>query len=170
MGQLILFADGSVNPQLRVGVGVYFIASQALVESEPDRIAPEGVADGARSKVFESTPSTRLEIQTLNWALGDLEDRVSELSIYTDSQCAVGLPERRERLAKNEFKSEKGRELNNADVYREFFSCLDQRDASLIKIEGHSDFRYQNSVQRIFHYVDREARRLLKKQLRETGV
>ncbi|MGY8671434.1 MAG: hypothetical protein ACKVHO_02470, partial [Verrucomicrobiia bacterium] len=67
----------------------------------------------------------------------------------------------------NDFVSEAGRPLNNGDVYREFYRLSDGLDVRLQKVEGHSDYRYQDSIQRVFHYVDREARRLLKRLLRE---
>ncbi|MFT4692345.1 MAG: ribonuclease HI [Limisphaerales bacterium] len=166
MNRKILFTDGSAHPQRRIGIGAFLRTDATFLETEVERIESATVAGQVRTKTFSSTSSTRLEIQTLNWALSECEPGES-IEVFTDSQCAVGLASRRERLEANDFVSEAGRPLNNGDVYREFYRLSDGLDVRLQKVEGHSDYRYQDSIQRVFHYVDREARRLLKRLLRE---
>jgi ribonuclease HI len=166
MSRRILFTDGSAHPQRRIGIGAFLLTDASLLETEVERIESATVVGLVRAKTFESTSSTRLEIQTLNWALSECGPD-GPIEIYTDSQCAIGLKDRRERLEANEFHSEAGRPLNNGDVYREFYQLVDRYEVLLHKVEGHSDYRYQDSIQRVFHYVDREARRLLKRHIRE---
>jgi len=54
---------------------------------------------------FEQTSSTKLELQTLLWALGETITLANgddmTLTVYTDSQNIIGLPRRRARLEQN---------------------------------------------------------------------
>lgn len=60
-----------------------------------------------RVKRFEQTNSTKLELQTLLWALSETialgrgGDMV--LTVYTDSQSIIGLPGRRTRLEESNY-------------------------------------------------------------------
>ena len=54
--------------------------------------------DRIKTKTFTNTSSTKLELQTLLCALGELEDASEKIIIYTDSQNIIGLPNRRSNL------------------------------------------------------------------------
>ncbi len=66
MDELMLFTDGSVNAQSNIGYGAYLAVSESGLPLDLLR---------ARVKVrrFEHTSSTKLELQTLLWALGDIQ-------------------------------------------------------------------------------------------------
>ncbi len=66
MNELMLFTDGSVNTKSNIGYGAYLAVSECGLPLDSLR---------ARVKVrrFEHTSSTKLELQTLLWALRDIQ-------------------------------------------------------------------------------------------------
>jgi ribonuclease HI len=84
MDDLMLLTDGSVNTQSHIGYGAYL------------SIAEHGLSlDALRTRVkvkrFEHTSSTKLELQTLLWALSDIQAQGEKVIVYTDSQNIIGL-------------------------------------------------------------------------------
>ena len=73
-----------------------------------------------RVRFFEQTNSTRLELQTLLWALDETNALASDhelaLTVYKYSQNIIGLPERRFHLERNNYFSSKNRQRNNYDL------------------------------------------------------
>ena len=168
MDARILFTDGSANPARRIGVGAVLAVPRAWLERDADQISATEVAALTEARRFEDTSSTRLELETVLWALREHAPGSDLLNLGTDSQCVAGLPGRRTRLEATGFVSgASGEELRHAELYREFYRELDRRPIAVIKLRGHTDYRYHETAQRIFHFVDREARRQLKRWLRE---
>jgi len=83
-----LFTDGSVNPKQNIGFGAY-------LHVKGDTIYEESLKKSVKIKRFEDTSSTKLEIETLLWALDEIDLEDEELIIYTDCQNILGLPARR---------------------------------------------------------------------------
>jgi len=164
MNNFALFIDVSVNPQRMIGIGGYLLVPAALLESEPDGIKRDEVSAQLKINRFEETSSTRLEVQTLLWALEDSHVEVSgSLKIYTDSQCVAGLLGRRSGLERSDFISKRsGQPLANEDLYRAFYAAYDQLGFRLIKVQGHSRTNTHDTVHRIFSYVDQGVRKALK--------
>ncbi len=154
---LLLFSDGSVNPQTKVGYGAYLLlpASGGLLEE----VKVDGIV---KTKCFTPTTSTKLELQTLLWALGTLETVDCPLTIYTDSQNIVGLPQRRKQLEQNGFCNKAGRCLNNAELYREFYRYVDRFECSFVKLSGHLPTRQKTEIDCLFSFVDKASRQALR--------
>jgi len=176
MNSFALFTDVSVNPLQKLGIGGYLLVPLQYLEVEPDSIQCDDVSARIKTRRFEDTSSTRLEVQTVLWALEDLELELAGcesggLRIYTDSQCVAGLTGRRSGLEKMGFIAKRsGEPLANAPLYRAFYAAYDQRGFQLIKVPGHSRADTHNTVQRIFSYVDREVRKALKLWLDSESV
>lgn len=90
-----IFTDGSVNTQLKMGYGAYFML--------PDLgVSEESVKNIVTVKRFEQTSSTKLELQILLWALSEAVALANgddmDLVAYTDSQNIIDLPDRQARL------------------------------------------------------------------------
>ena len=155
MDELMLFTDGSVDPQSNIGYGAYLTV-------------PEGglSVDSLRTRVkvrrFEHTSSTKLEMQTLLWALSDIQALGSRVIVYTDSQNIMGLPGRRDRLEQNEFCSKKNRRLSNYKLYQEFYTMIDQLDCEFVKVRGHQVSNQKNYTDRLFALVDKASRHALR--------
>ena len=89
---LMLFTDGSVNTRSRIGYGAYL----AVSERGPTLDLLRGRVKVRR---FEDTSSTKLEMQTVLWALRDIQPLEGKVIVYTDfSKTSWVLPGRRERL------------------------------------------------------------------------
>lgn len=174
MNTFAMFTDVSLNPQSKIGFGAYLLVPTSFLDRDPHQIERDEVVAKLRFRRFTETSSTKLEIQTIVWALGDYQaERIAAghdlLYVYTDSQCVVRLPERRTGLEANTFISQRsGQQLRNANLYREFYTAYDEIGFTLFKVAGHSRASSRNTVQRVFAYVDQEVRRALSTWLAET--
>ena len=162
---MLLFIDGSVNPKSKIGYGSYLL----IQDNEVDKITKESVEQRISSRVFSPTSSTKLEAQTLIWALAETEINLKRetsnelITIFTDSQNLVGLPKKRAILESRDFKSRKdGKELRNADLYKSIYNFLDRLNCRLIKVAGHSRLREKTRIEWIFAQVDRSSRKALR--------
>ena len=122
--------------------------------------------DMVKVKRFEKTSSTKLELQTLLWALNETivfaKGRDITLSIYTDSQNIIGLPRRRTKLEQNNYLSSKGKRLNNYELYKEFYRLTSSIKCELFKVIGHQASHKKDKMDRLFDLVDRASRRALR--------
>jgi len=156
MSKLLLFTDGSVNTKTKIGVGAY------LAVNNPE-LPLEKLKNEVKTKQFENTSSTRLELETLLWALDEISSSATKIIVYTDSQNITGLLRRRERLEKNDFRSKNNRLMNNHDLYLEFYQVVDSLNCEFIKVTGHQPTRQKDKIHRIFTLVDRASREALRK-------
>jgi ribonuclease HI len=167
MNTFALFTDVSLNPQRRLGIGAYLLIPTPFLDIEPHDIERGEISAQLRFKRFADTSSTKLEVQTVLWALENCRTEFDgaapeSLRIYTDSQCVAGLPGRRAALEGNAFLARRsGRPLTNALLYRAFYAAYDELGFELVKVAGHSRASTHDTVQRIFSYVDQEVRRSL---------
>jgi len=157
----------SVNPQLKLGVGGYLLVSLSFLEKDALSIKRDDVSTRVKINHFTETSSTKLELQTILWALEHIREELTEsntggLQIYTDSQCVAGLMGRRKRLEHSGFISKRsGQPLPNAPLYRSFFAAQDQLGFQVMQLPGHSPAGSHSTIQRIFSYVDRDVRKTL---------
>lgn len=168
MNHYALFTDVSLNPTLKLGFGAYLVIPSSLLEISPERIIRSELVEQIRLRKFEVTSSTKLEVQTLLWALEDFHkefsgSRSGTLDVYSDSQCVTGLLRRRSQLEMNGFCSKvTNRLLTNGCLYRKFYEFHDTLGFEIIKVAGHSRSCSHDSIHRIFSFVDKEARKALK--------
>lgn len=157
---LHIFIDGSVNNQLKIGYGAYLVVSELGA-------AIESLKDTVRVKRFEQTSSTKLELQTLLWALSETialdsgDDMV--LTVYTDSQNIIGLPGRHTRLEEINYFSSKNKQLNNYELYQEFYRVNSNLTCEFVKVTGHQPSSKNDKIDKLFGLVDRASRRALRK-------
>lgn len=161
VSELSLFTDGSADPISKVGYGAYLCTQAPL----PPR---EQLMGRVLCKRFTETSSTRLEIQTLLWAINELKEtrqlhpQQDHLTIYTDCQTIINLPAQRQRLEQNNYCSKKNIPLTNADLYRQLVHQFDSLNFDLIKVRGHQATKHKQSIDQIFTLVDRCARQTLR--------
>jgi len=151
----MLFADGSLNTQSEIGYGAYLAVSERGFSLDPLRTR-------VKVKRFEHTSSTKLELQTLLWALSDIQASGRKVLVYTDSQNIMGLQGRRDRFEQNDYRSKKKKRLNNYELYQEFYRLIDQLDCELVKVRGHQVSNQKDDIDRLFTLVDRAARNALR--------
>ena len=159
MDELKLFTDGSVGAQSNIGYGAYLVVSDYGPSLDTLR---------SRLKVrrFENTSSAKLELQTLLWALSDIQELGSRVIVYTDSQNIMGLPGRRNRLEENEYRSKKNRRLRNDELYQEFYRMTDQMDCEFVKVRGHQVSNQKDDIDRFFTLVDKASRNALRNEVK----
>ena len=156
MNELKLFTDGSVNTKSKIGYGAYLFISE-------DIFPVDSLKRQVQIKKFEETSSTKLELQTLLWALKDIELKKRKIVIYTDSQNIISLPERRERFEQNNFSSKKNKLIKNHQLYKEFYKINDEIDCKFIKVSGHKRLNQKDDIDQFFTIVDRASRNALRK-------
>ena len=149
--ELFLFTDGSVNTKLNIGYGAFLAAT----ESE---IAAVNAEKYLKIKRFENTSSTKLEIQTVLWALTEVGKFEGKIILYTDSQNILGLAGRRERLEKNDFYSKQNRRITNWELYQAFYHLTDTLNIEIKKVSGHKRTSTKDNLDRLFTIVDRASR------------
>jgi len=164
-----LLTDSRVSPGLKLGVGAYVMLPASLLDSPAGLIEKSEITGQLTVRRFEDTSSTRLELQTVLWALTEVRlAPQGSLTIYSDSQCVSGLLKRKRRLLAEGFISKKtDQELGNASLYRTFYKFHDTLGFRIVKVAGHSASRAQDTAHRIFSFVDKEARKALKLWLKE---
>ena len=145
MKKIKLFTDSSVNPQKKIGFGSFLVVQN-------ENILFENLKESIKTKEFENTSSTKLELETLLWALEEIknnEDCIIE--VYTDCQNIIGLKNRREKL-----------ETANNELYKEFFEKIDKMNLVFIKVKGHKKSSLKDEIDTIFNLVDKASRRALR--------
>lgn len=163
MNDLMLFTDASVNPQLNIGYGAYLSVSQY-------ELSKDSLRTQVKIKRFEDTTSTKLELQTLLWALSNLPAFANKVNVYTDSQNIIGLRGRRERFEQNNYRSKKNMIIKNYLLYQEFYRITDELDCEFIKVRGHQKSDQKNDIDRLFTLVDRASRNALKRNIKRNMI
>jgi ribonuclease HI len=159
MDELILLTDGSFNPQSHTGYGAYLVVSER-------GLSLDSLRTGVKWRRFEHTSSTKLELQTLLWALSDIQALGSRVIVYTDSQNIMSLQNRRDRFEKNDYRSKKNRRFNHYDLYQEFYRVTDQLDCKFVKVRGHQGSNQKDDMDRLFTLVDRASRNAMREDNR----
>ena len=151
----MLFTDGSVNTETRIGFGAYLVVNNM----EP---SPADLKAKVNLKKFEDTSSTALELQTLLWAMDDAAllraEKIMRVAVYSDSQNILGLLARRSGLEARKYFSRNDKQLNNTELYQQFFKVMDQREFHIIKVDGHKPRHSKNDIDRLFSLVDKASR------------
>jgi ribonuclease HI len=152
---MMLFIDGSVNTQSHIGYGAY------LAVSEPGH-SLNWLKAQVKLRRFEHTSSTKLELQTLLWALSDVQTLVGRIIVYSDSQNIMGLKGRRDWFEQNDYRSKKNKRLNNYELYQEFYRMTDQLDCEFVKVPGHGVSHQKDEIDSLFTLVDRASRKAMR--------
>ncbi len=159
MDELMLLTDGSVNTQSNIGYGAYLAVSER-------GLSLDLLKTRVKVRRFEHTSSTKLELQTLLWALSDIQALGRKVIVVTDSQNIMGLQGRRARFEQNDYRSKNHKRLNNYDLYHEFYRMTDQLDCELVKVRGHLVSNQKDDIDRLFTLVDRASRNALREDNR----
>lgn len=148
--KLLLFTDGSVNTKLRVGYGAYL----AFLEDQ------QSLTGHIKLRRFEDTSSSKIELQTLLWALSEIT--ATEVISYTDSQNIVELNLRRKKLEENNYYARNGKQLKNHELYKQFYQITDNLNITFTQIRGHTPANSKSHRDMIFSLVDSASRKALR--------
>lgn len=151
MEVIMLFTDGSVNTNSNIGFGAYLLVTNY-------EISIDKLKECVKVKRFENTSSTKLELQTLLWALNEIKITDKKITVYTDSQNIIGLQGRRARFELNDYMTRKNERIKNYKLYKEFYRITDTLDCEFVKIRGHQQTHKKDDIHKIFTIVDRASR------------
>ena len=165
MQKIELFTDSSVNPKAKVGFAAF------LVKNDKDIIL-ESLNKSIKIKKFENTSSTRIELQSLLWAINEIEKEKNDLSnilieVYTDCQNIVNLKNRKSKLVENNYQSGNGKLLKNHDLYKDFFEKESRLNLNIIKVKGHKKTILKDNIDYVFNLVDKASRSALRDEFQE---
>ena len=146
-----LFVDGSVNPKDKIGFGAYIFCNN-LESCENSTIF---------TKKFFDTSSTKLELESLLWALKEIEPK-EKLLVYTDCQNIFSLLNREEKLKNNNYFTSTNKKIKNHLLYEEFFKLNEIYDLDFIKVKGHKKKALKDDIDNIFSMIDKKARQELR--------
>ncbi len=157
MNDVVLFTDASVNPKLNIGYGAWLIVPR-------EGLLLDNLKTRVKVKRFENTSSTKLELQTLLWAIDEIKKvkKDCKITVYTDSQNITGLRRRRDRLEKNNYLSRKNKPIKNYKLYCKFYGMIDELDIKFIKVKGHKISTQKDEIDKLFTLVDRASRNALR--------
>ena len=155
MEKLMLLTDGSVNNHSNIGYGAYLAVPEC-------GLSFDSLKTRVKVRAFENTSSTKLELQTLLWALSDIQALGSRVIVYTDSQNIMSLQGKRDRFEQKDYRSKNNRRLNNYELYQEFYRMTDQLNCEFVKVLGHQVSKQKDDIDRLFTLVDRASRKALR--------
>ena len=163
MTHYAVISNASASPKSKKGIGAYLILPLEIVQTPGLEIYDSAFSNEMKYVKLENTSSTEAEIKTAIKAVksisGDKKAGEISITLYTDSQNIVKLPRRRKRLEKSDYISKRsGKELKNANLYKEFYRLHDDFITEIVKVEGHKPAGQRDQTEEIFSYVDRKVR------------
>ncbi len=161
MHNILLFTDCSINPKTKLGFGAYFIIDNEHVLDATETHTT--INSQPKVKKFECSSSTKLELQTIIWALSEMEEIDTQITAYTDSQNVLSLLKRQEKLETNNYISSKNELIRNHELYKEFFIIKSKFNIQFEKIKGHKTSSQKSILDKYFTLVDRASRKALRK-------
>jgi ribonuclease HI len=126
--QLIkVYTDGSCHTQLKIGTwgAIVFVNEKKFVISGSEK----------------DTSHNRMELLGIIRSIDFLKEanlQDEEILIYTDSQYAVNLRGRKEKLVKKSFITNKGSEIRNLDLVKQFLQYAESYRLVFTKVKAHS--------------------------------
>ncbi len=156
--KIFLFTDASVNPQSGEGVGAYLLVENSEFSSSK-------LKKKIKTKRFYNTSSTKLELETLLWALGEVSLKNFKTIVYTDCQNIIGLSARRDRLEQKNYMTGKNKQIKNYTLYKEFFKMMDILECEFVKVKGHKKTSVKDEIDEVFTLVDKATRKALRENI-----
>jgi ribonuclease HI len=121
-----IYTDGSCHTHLKCG------AWAAIIYLNNDEHIIKGIA--------KNTTHNRMELQAIINALQFLilnKISFNTIEVFTDSQYAVNLTTRKQRILENNYLTKKGTQLQNTDLLKELYTLLVTMPLKLIKVAAH---------------------------------
>ncbi len=132
-----IYTDGSCHTQLKCG------AWAAIIYLNNDEHIINGIA--------ENTTHNRMELQAIINAVEYLICKAisfDKIEVFTDSQYAVNLTTRKQRILDNNYFTKKGSVLQNSDLLKVLFNLFDTMPLKLIKVAAHQPESIKNNQNR----------------------
>jgi ribonuclease HI len=120
-----IYTDGSCHTQYTIG------AWAAILLASSEKIILKGEA--------QDTTHNRMELLAVINAIefADEKFKNASLVVYTDSQYVERIPERKEKLKKNNFLTKKGTPLQNYDLVQQLICQIESHTIEFVKVKAH---------------------------------
>jgi ribonuclease HI len=118
--------------------------------------------------IAKNTTHNRMELQAIINAVEYLSLHVvsfDQIEVYTDSQYAVNLTTRKQRIIAHNYLTKKGSVLQNTDLLKVLFNLFETMPLKLIKVAAHQPADYNNNHNR---KVDLMVRALMRETILNT--
>jgi len=167
---IFVFSDAATSPQAFIAIGAFICLEQQQI-NEIDKLPIENLSKYLASAVsyrkYTSNKSTWSEIKTAIHALNLIYEKtqfIGKVEIYTDCQNLCNLMGvRKEKLLKNNFMTKGGKVFQHANLYKELYSLVENRDVNFFKVKGHyTSYRKFTWQERIFSVLDKLSRKQLR--------
>lgn len=147
-----VYTDGSCHTQRRTGAW----ASVLMYNGNKMEITGE-CAD---------TTHNRMELIAVIEAVQYVDENkmFAPIVVYTDSQYASLIPERKDKIKRRNFRTNRGTMMQNADLIEKLIHQIETHDIRFIKVKAHQ--RSSDAITLLNTEVDRMARELVRKQVK----
>lgn len=162
MNNYAIFVDGSVNPQSGIGSGAFLLLKEEALTQLSNATINNNLSDQIQTQRFDNTSSTHLELEALLWALS-LSPASASLTVYTDCQNIIRLPQRKQRLQDKNYCNSAGEQLSLAHLYKLFYQQHTALNFTLTKLKGHKSQSEKTTLDLLFSLVDKKARTTCRK-------
>lgn len=153
---IIIYTDGSCHTQFKIG------AWSAIVLYNNQKIILSGLE--------QNTTNQRMELIAVLNAIKYIKinfTNIKSIQLNTDSQYVIGLVERAEKLNHKSFKTNKGNEIRNIDLVKEWLNINNHFEIELIKIKSHQ--RLTESTKYNIE-ADKTARKLVRESVSKLEI
>jgi ribonuclease HI len=120
-----IYTDGSCNTKFRIG------GWAAILLFSNEKITLSGLEQNTTNNSMELTAV----IKAIEFVEGKFNDAI--IQIFTDSQYVHHIPERKEKLKKNQFLTKKGTPIQNSDLVKKLIHKIESRSITFIKVKAH---------------------------------
>lgn len=142
-----IYTDGSCHTQLLIG------AWAAIVFIDDEKVILKGtVTDTTHNRMELLGIINSVDYVNAKGCGGQL------MEVYSDSQYAVNLLTRKERLKKNDFITKKGTPIQNVDLVKKLIELIETFNIKFVKVKAH-----QKDGDEINREVDLIVRQLVRK-------
>jgi ribonuclease HI len=150
---IIVYTDGSYNPAYNVGAwaSIIFIDDEKII----------------RKGIVENTTHQRMELQAIIDSLEFVQHQKrsnSSIIFYTDSQYAVHLQHRKEKIVERNYLTKSNNIIRNDDLLRRLLQLLDSADVIFVKVVAHQQ---KSSAENYNREVDKLVRAIVRQRVAE---
>jgi len=149
-----VYTDGSCNPQYNVG------GWAAVILFNDQEFLIKGEILGTTHNVMEIWAA----IEALKYVVKNLHNW-EKINIYSDSQYVVGIPDRKEKLKGDDFKTKKGHAVRNADILETLIKYIEFYQIDFIKVKAHDKNDTGNNYNR---KVDKLSRKIVRQCVKKS--
>lgn len=146
-----IYTDGSCHTQHRAG------AWASVLLHNGNRIELSGECP--------DTTHNRMELIAVIHSIQYADDNnmVDPIVVYTDSQYATRIPERKEKIKQKNYRTNKGTMMQNADLVQMLINQIETHDIRFVKVKAHQKSSDSSTI--LNNEVDILARKLVRKQV-----